>query len=311
MDGAAAVNKGLWLARYRRPFALDGVACQVTVWSRFTGMFSELSVGGRVVATDHTPAMGEGATRNHRLEGVLPDGTAFEVEAGYISWWNIAIAVRQDGRAVHESHPGKRIAMPEMAARMTRDTAIDMSAYQRNKVPLAVDIGLGLLFFVVAKLTDLSTAALVGAAAGIVLLVVQRYAKVDLLGGLALFGIFLLLVSAGLALAFQDDTAVKMRSTIVGLISAALFLGDGLLGGNRLGKGLARYLPYKDIDPGRLALGMGILGLAMAGLNYAVAKLASTDFWLVYTTFIDIFLVMLALLLVFRFARRKPLFGRA
>ena len=54
---------------------------------------------------------------------------------------------------------------------------------------------------------------------------------------------------------------VKMRSTIVGLISAALFLGDGLLGGNRLGRGMARYLPYNDIDPGRLALGVGLLGL--------------------------------------------------
>ena len=305
-----AENKGLWLARYRRRFTLEGAACEVVIWSRFTGLFSELSVAGHVVSRDHTPTTGEGATRNHRLEGILPDGTPLEVEAGYISWWNVAIRVRREGVVVHESHPGKRIAMPDMAARMARDDGLDMSAYQRNKVPLAVDIGLGLLFFIVAKLTDLSTAALVGAAAGVLLLVVQRYSKVDLLGGLALFGIFLLLVSAALAIVFQDDMAVKMRSTIVGMISAALFLGDGLLGGNRLGKGLARYLPYKDIDPGRLAVGMGVLGLAMAGLNYAVAKLASTDFWLVYTTFIDMFLVMVALLAVFRFARRKPLFGR-
>jgi intracellular septation protein A len=163
------------------------------------------------------------------------------------------------------------------------------------------------LFFAVAKLTDLPTAAIVGAAAGIGLVVAQRFVKVDLIGGLALFGIVMLLLSAGLAIAFQDDWAVKMRSTILGLVSAALFLGDGLLGGNRLGRGLSRYLPYTDIDPGRLALGMGLLGLAMAGLNYLVASTASTDIWLFYTTFVDFFLIMLAALAVFAFARGRLL----
>jgi intracellular septation protein A len=180
-----------------------------------------------------------------------------------------------------------------------------MSRYKANRVPIMVDIALGVLFFVVAKLTDLSTAALVGAGAGIALVIAQRLVKVDLLGGLALFGIVMLLLSAGLALAFQDDMAIKMRSTILGLISATLFLGDGLLGGNRLGKGLMRYLPYNDIDPGRLALGMGLLGLIMAGLNYAVAIVASTDVWLFYTTFVDFFLVMLMILVVFAFARGR------
>lgn len=305
-----AENKGLWMARYRRPFTLDGVGCEVTVWSRFTGLFSELRVAGQTVASDHTPAAGPEAVRNHRLGGTLPDGTAFEVEAGYLNWWNVGIAVRRGGELVHESHPGRRIAMPESAAKMARDPAIDMGSYKRNKVPIMVDIGLGLLFYVVAKMTDLSTAAIVGAAVGIGLVVLQRFVKVDLVGGLALFGVFILLVSAGLAIAFQDDMAVKMRSTIVGLISATLFLGDGLLGGNRLGKGLARYLPYKDIDPGRLGIGMGLLGLVMAGLNYGVAKVASTDVWLFYTTFVDFFLVMILLLAVFRYARRKPLLAR-
>jgi intracellular septation protein A len=99
--------------------------------------------------------------------------------------------------------------------------------------------------------------------------------------------------------------AVKMRSTILGTISAVLFLGDGLLGGNRLGKALTRYLPYNDIDPARLALGMGILGLVMAALNYLVATLASTEVWLFYTTFVDFFLVMLMILAVFSYARGR------
>jgi intracellular septation protein A len=296
---------GLTLARYRRRFVLDGVPCEVVVRIELDGLHSELSVAGMAQASDFSPTMGPDAIRNHRLCGLLPSGERFEVEAGYISWTNVGIAVRREGQVVHQSHPGKAIAYPESAAKMATDPGADMSRYKANKVPIMVDIALGLLFFVVAKLTDLSTAALVGAAAGIALVVLQRFVKADLLGGLALFGIVMLLISAGLALAFQDDAMIKMRSTIVGAISSTLFLGDGLLGGNRLGKALTRYLPYNDIDPARLSLGMGVLGLIMAGLNYAVARLASTDVWLFYTTFVDFFLVMLMILVVFSFARGK------
>jgi intracellular septation protein A len=296
---------GLTLARYRRRFVLDGLPCEVVIRVQMDGLHSELSVAGMPQASDFTPTMGPDAVRNHRLAGMLPSGERFEVEVGYISWTNVGVAVRRDDRIVHESHPGKTIAYPASAAKMAADPGADMSRYKANRVPIMVDIALGLLFFLVAKFTDLSTAALVGAAAGIALVVVQRFVKVDLVGGLALFGVVMLLISAGLALAFQDDMAVKMRGTIVGSISAVLFLGDGLLGGNRLGKALVRYLPYNDIDPGRLAVGMGVLGLVMAGLNYAVAKLASTDIWLFYTTFVDFFLVMLLILVVFSFARGR------
>jgi intracellular septation protein A len=303
--GGAPENKGVALARYRRPFTVDGEAAEVVVWSRFTGLFSALRIGGRLVAEDWTPVTGPDSVRNHRLAARLPGGELLEVEAGYISWLSVGIAVRRDGVMVHESHPGRRIAMPDKAAKMAADPGVDMTQYKRNRVPIAVDIAFGILFFVVAKLTDLTTAALVGAAAGIALVVIQRFVKIDLVGGLALFSVLMLLVSAGLALAFQDDMAVKLRTTIVGLLSAALFLGDGFLGGKRLGKGLARYLPYRDIDPARLAIGIGTLGLFMAGLNYVVAKLASTDFWLFYTTFLDFGLMMLLLFAVFRYARRQ------
>jgi intracellular septation protein A len=296
------------LARFRRRFMLGALPGEVVVTMRTTGMESVLIVGGGLIAEDRTPFGGPEATRNHRLAAILPDGRAIDVETGYVSWWTVGIAVRLDGILVHESHPGRRIAYPERAARMAAKGAqegFDPGQIRRNKVPLMVDVALGLLFFAVAKLTDLGTAALVGAGAGLALVVAQRFVKVDLLGGLALFGIVMLLISAGLALAFQDDMMIKMRTTIVGLVSAAFFLGDGLLGGNRLGRGMARYLPYTDIDPGRLALGMGLLGLVLAGLNYAVAELTGTDVWLFYTTFVDLFLAMAMILVVFAFARGR------
>lgn len=321
------MSEGTTLWRYRRRFSLDGIDWCVTMRSRTNGLYSELTLGDAVVAEDYTPALGPDAVRNHTLTGPMPDGSHFTVEAGWISTLNVGIAVRRDGALVHESHPGRTIAYPEKmreAAMQSSATSIggaikqgwregleeqkqqegyDPTVWKRNKIPLAVDIGLGLVFFVIAKLTDLTTAAIAGAAVGIALLIIQRITKIDLLGGLAMFGIVMMLISAGLAYTFDSDDAVKYRSTFMGLLGATLFFTDGAFGGKRLVKRLMVYLPYTDLDPVRLGLGMGIMGLVMAGVNQTVAMLTSTEIWLYYTTFGDFVLTMALILLVFRWAR--------
>ena len=301
----------MWL--YKRPFRIGFHECLVLLDARLSGLSSSLWIDGEEVAADYTPAAGPEAVRNHRLRATLSDGRAVEVEAGYVSWVNAGISVRVNGELVHESHSRRRIAYPARAAKMVaQQTADGQAAYdvdklRRNKVPIMVDIATGLLFFVVAKLTDLKTAALVGAAVGIALVIAQRFVKVDLLGGLAMFGIIMLLISAGFAIAFEDDELIKQRSTIVGLIGAACFLFDGLvLRGRRLGHGLNRYLAYTDVDERRLAIGMGVLGVFTALANFAVVRLVSTDAWLIYTTFLDLPLVMVGVLLAVKWARSRP-----
>lgn len=305
-DQTASTYDGLHYT-YRRPFRIAGHSCEVLVRSGLSGNRSELLIDGGAAARDQTPGMGVEGIRNHQLEANLPDGRRLAVEAGYVNWINIGIAARLDGELVYESHPGRRIAMPERAARMMERSSMpanyDPGVWRRNRIPLSIDVGLGLLFFVVAKMTDLTTAALVGAAMGLILLVAQRLTKIDLLGGLAMFGIALLLISALLAFLFQSDEAVKYRTTVMGLIAAAIFLTDGVTGGRRLGARMKRYLPYTDIDPARLMIGMGVLGMVMAAANQAVAMLGSTDFWLFYSTFADFGLTMVLILLVFRYAR--------
>ena len=324
---------GVLIWRYRRNFRLGAMRGTVIVRARTSGLASQLLLDGRLMAEDATPAFGPDAVRNHLLGATLPDGSVLAVEAGYISAINVGIAVRRDGVLIHESHPGRTIAYPDEYRDMTeaseatsligaikegfREGAaganaspfgdIDVSVFKRNAVPLAVDIALGLLFYIVAKQFDLTTAALVGAGAGLVLLVVQRITRIDLLGGLALFGIMLLILSATLAILFQSDEAVKYRSSVVGLVSAGLFLIDGLFGGNRLAARLLRYLPYRGMDAARLGIGMGVMGLVMAGLNVAVAQWASTDGWLFYTTFADVFVGMGLCLMVFQYAQGKLL----
>lgn len=174
----------------------------------------------------------------------------------------------------------------------------------QNRIPFAVDVATGLLFFAVGKATDLQTAALVGVAVGVALVLFQRLTRIDVTGGLVLFGILMMAISAGLAILSDDDAWIKLRGTITGLIGAAFFLVDGWRGGPYIGRGLARYMPYDDIDRARLALGMGGVGLVMAGLNYAVARLASTDHWLIYQTFLDLPIVVALAAVAMSWSRR-------
>lgn len=195
-----------------------------------------------------------------------------------------------DGATVWESHPGKPISLPGSAAKLTAGEAGQQGQMARMKAQwpsIACDIAIGLLFFLVAKLADLRTAALVAAGAGLALVVVQRFVKVDLLGGMALFGIVMTLLGAGFAILFEDDRMIMLRSTVLGGIAAGLFLTDGLLGGRYLGKRMMLYMPAQTLDPKRLAIGFGLSGLALALLNWLVVALATKDQWLFYTTFAD------------------------
>jgi intracellular septation protein A len=297
---SASIGLKIWT--YRRRFIADGLACAVHYRAGMRGTHSILTVCDVPHDQDYAPNFGVDGLRNHHLSATLPSGKRLSVEAGYCSNFDVAIAVDLDESRIHESHPGTAIRLPKRtqralaASRANPDHlaqhGIDFTALRESRWAIAIDVALGLLFYVVALYVSLQTAAMLGAAAGIALVIAQRFVKVDIIGGMATFGIFMLLVSATLAWAFQDDYWVKQRSTIVGVIGAVAFLGDGLFGGRWLGKGMSRYLAYSDVRPKRLAIGMGITGLAMAVLNAVVAQVASTKVWLFYHTFVDIFVAI-------------------
>jgi intracellular septation protein A len=308
----------LWT--YKRAFRVDDISGEVHTAVTFGDMSSTLFVDGIAVAHDTFSPQGVRVLRNNHLTHTLGDGRVLAVEAGYVGWWKTQIAVRVNDRLRYESQPGAVIQWPqsigktlekdavlpsEDAARMQADEARAKEQFRHNKPSLFFDIGIALLFYVVAKYTNLTTAALVSAGAGILGAIVQRITKIDLLGGLAAFGIVMSLITAGFAWAFQDDDMVKMRSTILGLLTAGLFLADGLFGGRFLGKRLVRYMPHPDTSAARLALGLGLLGVFMAAMNYAVAKLFSTDTWLFYTTFLDTALAIGLGFAVIKFAQPK------
>ncbi len=305
-----------WWRYPTRHFSVDGLKFVVRSFAQSDGLHSNLSMLDVEQASDCTPLMGPDAVRNHRLASTLPDGRALEVELGYIGNWKTGIIVRVDGAVVHESHPGITPAFPEKyraniiahsSVKGDQPNPFSSGVFAKhNRLPFAVDILTGLLFYAMAKMTDLQTAAMVGIVVGFALVLFQYLTKIDVTGGLALFGIVMLCISAGLAWYLADDEWVKLRGTITGIIAASFFIIDGLRGGPYIGRGLARYMPYSDIDTGRFAASMGAIGLIMAALNYAVAKLASTDVWLFYKTFLDFFIVAGLAMVAVQYARKRP-----
>jgi intracellular septation protein A len=307
---SAAMALSYW--RYpTRHFSINGITIAVDSRAKTDGLHSSLSVMGVEMASDQTPNFGPEAVRNHSLSGQLPDGRKVEVELGWIGAWSTGIVARMDEHIVYESHPGQTPAYPEKLKK-SKEKQGDTDPFatgvfaKHNRLPFAIDIATGLLFYVIAKMTNLQTAAMVGVVVGFGLVLFQRITKIDVTGGLALFGIVMLCISAGLAWFLNDDEWIKMRGTITGIIGASFFIIDGLRGGPYIGKGMIRYMPYDDIIPGRFALAMGCVGLFMAALNYGAAKLLSTDHWLFYTTFVDIFIVMALATFAINFARKKP-----
>jgi len=295
----------IWTFRFR--FTLDSVAYRAEVAVGLKSVESRLFRAAEELVRDSTDVLQPGGLRNHQLSFPLPGGRKLVVETGYIDWLRVAIAVRVDGSLIYESHPGKTIRFPSVSIgdpeKAAKLQAAQSAAWSRNKYSIYVDIGIGLLFFVLVKITDdLPLSALITAGAGLAIVVVQQFVKVDLLGGLAMFGVAMLLISAAFSWYLDDDWAVKMKSTILGIFVATLMLSDAAFNrGGYFGGRLLRFIP-QPMDARRLATGMGVLGLVMAGVNWIFAECTSQDTWLYYTSFGDFILTMVLIFAVFRYA---------
>ncbi len=242
--------------------------------------------------------------------------------AGFDNGASLAIAVIEGGQLIYESHPGHDLHVgqrpaPEVAPSeeelagvsglsVEQMTQLSQRKWQRNKYSIYADMALGALFFIVGKVTeDLALAAIIGAGAGLLLVVMQRFVKVDLLGGFAVFGTIMLLISAAFSLALQDDYWVQMKGTVLGLLTASIFMIDGLLRrGAYFGARIERYMPL-PLNHERIAIGMSLVGVVMALANYYVANHFTEDFWLTWTTFLDLPLSMALFYAVVFWARKR------
>ncbi|REL30392.1 septation protein IspZ [Thalassotalea euphylliae] len=274
--------------------------CNNTIIDQVTGTFVE---GLPVIKHKVEPPTIQGVDGSSELINSSLK-TAFTVSVGYISLWKVGIEVNnsidnEDGnKLIYASHPGKDIhygvkmvgklnsahVSPQTQAKME----VQRQKWQQNKHSIFADIGLGLAFFVVAKITgDLTIAALTGVTLGLALVVLQRFVKVDLLGGFAVFGTVMLMISGIFSLVFQSEYLVQLKGTFMGLISASVLLIDGLFRkGSYFGARFERYL-NAPIAHQFFVIGLAVIGVIMAGVNYLVANYMSEDFWLNYDTFLE------------------------
>jgi intracellular septation protein A len=293
---------------YSRPFKFHGHSCEVKV--RLTGSktISSLYVDDFLVDEQSIKYTDGLITFIHPLQS--SSGYEAKVESGYFNWWNVGIAVTENGRIVHESHPGEDLSygealMEDLYGMKENASGAAESKWAENKYSIYADLGLGALFFIVSKVTgDLVLAAIVGGVAGLGLIVLQRFVKVDLLGGFAVFGTVMLGISTAFSLVLQDSYWVQMKGTALGLFTATLFMADGLLRqGAYFGARFERYMPG-SLHHNRLAIGMSLMGIVSAGGNYFVAENFSEDFWLTYTTFLDFPIIMVSFFVILRWARK-------
>ena len=310
---------------YLRPFSHHGVDYTVEVFFTFTKTFSRLFRGNELLDEQSVHHVDEIQTLVHNLANDEVEDARVEVD--YVSWWSAGIAVIQGEDTVYESHPGKNVRFAEgmmqgSAPSPANDESSDpaspgldigqmiesnQSKWQRNKYSIYADLALGALFYLVGKFTeDLALAAIVGAGAGLALVVLQRFVKVDLLGGFAVFGTIMLVISAAFSLALQDDYWVQMKGTVLGLLTASIFMIDGVFRqGAYFGARIERYMPL-PLHHHRIAVGMSGLGIVMALANYYVAENFSEDFWLTWTTFLDMPLSIGLFYAIIFWARKKP-----
>ena len=148
----------------------------------------------------------------------------------------------------------------------------------------AVDYGPLAAFFIAYFNFDLfiATGSLMAATAvALVLsLVFERRVPMMPLVTAAVVGVF-----GGLTLWLQDETFIKMKPTIVQVLFAVVLLGGLAFGRPFLKSLLGATLSMDDEGWRKLTVRYAFFFLAMAGVNEAVWRTQSTDFWVTFKVF--------------------------
>lgn len=148
----------------------------------------------------------------------------------------------------------------------------------------AVDYGPLAIFFAAYWLSDLMTATLAIMVATAVALVIsflieRRIPPMPLVTAVVV-GTF-----GGLTLWLEDETFIKMKPTIVQLLFAAVLFGGLLFKRPLLKPLLGSAWPLDDAGWAKLSSRFAWFFVAMAGLNEAVWRTQSTDFWVTFKVF--------------------------
>ncbi|MBL4596813.1 MAG: hypothetical protein JKX99_09585 [Robiginitomaculum sp.] len=191
---------------------------------------------------------------------------------------------------------------------LERTNSEDNKKIQKELQPSFItDIVLGVIFFFVASQYDILAAAVSGACLAFSLYFIQQYFKVDLLGGLAKFGIAMSLLSVGISLMLQDEIFIQLKGTIIGAAGSILAFIDSHRGGHFIGKPMSRYLSsFVTLKPKHAAQALGVTGLVLVAIDLPLAFMLSKDQWIFYNAFLDMFIIIPVFIWTIWMARERP-----
>lgn len=252
------------------------------------------------------------------------DQGTLRIEIGFITLLKLGAIISKDGVIIHKTHKkpfrgaGKLSGLFNNMEKMTTlgpGETYELSEKKKQDIArtkamgpeILVDIIMGIIMFFVARNFGLMTAALTGSAITISLYVLQKFIKLDLLGGFATFGVIMALISASLAYAFQDDLFIKLRGTLMGGIGMAAFLLDGLiLKGDYLGKRMTRYMAgLFKLRPQKCSFAVAGSSFIIMLIDLPLAFLLTTDQWIWYNSFLDGLIAMPIFFACIYLAREK------
>ena len=151
---------------------------------------------------------------------------------------------------------------------------------------LLIDLGPLLVFFAANYLAPVPGPAKVFVATGafmaaMIAAMLYSYARFRTISPLLWFSGIMVVVLGGLTIWLHDETFIKMKPTIYYLLVAGL-LGFGLMTGRPLLKAVlgSAYPGLDEAGWTKLTRNWAIFFVVMAGLNEAVWRNSSTEFWI-------------------------------
>jgi intracellular septation protein A len=291
MDAAAITDRLSRFWTYRWSVTLDGLRYNVRLECRWQSNTFVVEAEGKPLACEVLNFYAE-PFRLQELEvkdaagGLITFGTAPR------NLYSYGLQVARDGAVVYRSHPEPFAALASIQklASFGSSAEAKRQAEKGKEVypAIAADIGVSVLLYFAAGSMSLRDVAILGAAAVLLLMLVDWGAerllsrKLNLSGGLSALGVLMLLLSAAFAWLVDNELAIMLKSSILGLIGAALLATDAMLGGKYVGKRMSQYLTFMDIDPRRFSWGSAMAAAGQSLLSAATAIWLSRDTWLFY-----------------------------
>ncbi|HRD76323.1 MAG TPA: hypothetical protein PK264_10330 [Hyphomicrobiaceae bacterium] len=287
----AKLRRMLWKYwTYRWQVSVDGEVYDVRHEVGWTSNVLTVSRGGAQLASE--------ALNYHRepfrLQEVAVDtpGGPLTFQTAPRTWLSYGLRVLRGETIVHQSHADPFALLPTMLKVTGFGTSevgkAQVAASKQYYPAMAVDFAMGVILYFAAGFMSLRDVAILGAA----LIFAVQFAewildrllgrKTNLTGGLSVLGVFFLLLSAGFAWLVDNDLAIQLKSSILGLISAAVLAVDAIYDGRYIGVRIARFFTFIEIDPRRFS---GLSALVAAGqstLSAAIALFLSKNAWLFY-----------------------------